>query len=80
MDKVTKYFLIAASSVIIFHGAILPIYVLISASIEKVSTPEINPSSKAQKCLALAGPMPLPNDGGKTFQQWEKVIQECYAR
>ena len=80
MDKVTKYFLIAASSVVIFHGAILPIYVLISASIEKVSTPEINPSSKAQKCLALAGPMPLPNEDRKAFQQWENLIQECYGR
>ena len=80
MDRITKYFLIAASSVVIFHGAILPIYVLFTAAIENASAPGVNPSSAAQQCLALAGPMPLQDDGGKAFQQWEKEIQDCYAR
>ena len=80
IDRTTKYFLIAASCVVIFHGAVLPIYLLLASALEKASVPALNPSSNAQTCLAKAGPMPLPEEGEAKFNQWEKSIQDCYSR
>ena len=78
MDRTTKYFIIAASCVVIFRGAILPTYLLFSAAWENVR--QVNSSSNAQQCLAQAGPMPLPEAGVEKYNEWEQGIQDCYSR
>ena len=78
MDRTTKYFIIAASCVVIFHRAILLTYLLFSAAWK--NSRQVNPLSNAQQCLAQAGPMPLPEAGMEKFNEWERGIQDCYSR